>query len=151
IGIGLGYVLPTSLEIPNTTSVRFRLANGLTFEPQVIFAHTSDSVDTGMSVSQGTTEIGVGTQLRYPVMRRGRGDLELLGNIFIDSTDQDPPGDNNNTTNTTVSVGYGLGVSYWAGRHWNISLSAGNPIITYSKNRVEMGPDTVTVTSSTTI
>src|ERR1041385_1864344 len=47
IGIGFGYVFPTSLETPNITGVRFRLPTGLTFEPRVIFGTSSTTSDDG--------------------------------------------------------------------------------------------------------
>src|SRR5689334_7471792 len=46
-GIGVGYSFPTSLQTPNTTSVRLRLPSGLTLEPQLVLATSSSNADPG--------------------------------------------------------------------------------------------------------
>ena len=150
IGIGIGYLFPTSLETPNITSVRFRLPAGLTFEPQVILANTTQTVDTGMPVDNKTTEVGLGTVIRYPLIGRGRVDLELLGAFNINNVKQNPPGDDDETSTTTTSLTYGLAVTSWITRHWQISLTAANPVLSFTKVRQEMGVMNVLVQSQTT-
>lgn len=151
IGIGVGYIFPTSLETPNVASVRFRLPTGLTFEPRVRLASTTDTVDTGTAVDNKTTELGIGTVVRYPLMLHGKVDLELLGLLDFDSVKQDPDGDDNNTTTSTVAVAYGLAVTSWITRHWQLSFSCTNPVVSFVKVREEMGPMNVLVTSETTL
>jgi len=151
IGIGIGYQFPTSLETPNVTSVRFRLPAGLTFEPQVVLASTTQTVDTGMAVDNKTTELGLGTAIRYPLMGHGKVDLELLGAFNINNVKQNPPGDDDETSTTTTSITYGLAVSSWITRHWQISLTAANPVLSFVKVRQEMGVANVLVQSQTTI
>ncbi|MBS1120544.1 MAG: hypothetical protein H6Q90_2772 [Deltaproteobacteria bacterium] len=151
IGIGLGYQLPTSLETPNITSVRFRLPTGLTFEPLVVFAHNSQTTDVGTATTDTQTEIGLGTAVRYPLVAHGHVDLELLGAFTIDSLKSDPEGDNDVNTVTTSTLQYGFAVTSWINRHWQISLSAANPLIAYTKNRQEQGPMSVVVNTNTTI
>jgi hypothetical protein len=153
IGIGLGYQLPTSLQTPNITSVRFRLPTGVTFEPQLVFATTSHTVDVGMPSSGSATEIGLGTLIRFPAVTHNRADLELLGSVQVDSLSTDPndsqPDDV--TSITTFKLGYGFAVTSWITPHWQVSLSATNPIVSYAKNRQETGPLSVTVTTDSTI
>ncbi|HEU0032114.1 MAG TPA: hypothetical protein VFQ53_15880 [Kofleriaceae bacterium] len=150
IGIGLGYQLPTSLETPNITSVRFRLPTGLTFEPQLIFAKTDQTVDIGTSTTDSITETGLGTVVRFPLSKRGRVDLEVLGAANIDSVNLDPEGEDDQRRTTTLSLAYGLAVTSWITSHWQVSLTAANPIVTWAKVRQENGPMSVTVTSETT-
>jgi hypothetical protein len=58
-------------------------------------------------------------------------DLELLGGPF-----------------TAV---YGLAVGMWITPHWQVSLSAVNPMISNVRRDEEMGPGTSTVTTTRTI
>jgi hypothetical protein len=153
IGIGVGYKLPTSLQTPNVTSVRFRLPAGLTFEPQVVFANSSNTIDVGMSTSATTTEIGIGTLVRFPAVTHTRTDLEILGAVNLDNLKTDPSDQNTDdqTSITTATVSYGLAVTSWITPHWQISLSALNPVVSLTKNRQEMGPMNVVVNTTTTI
>ena len=151
IGIGVGYQFPTSLETPNITSVRFRLANGMTFEPQLFLANTTDTVDTGTPIDTKHSELGLGTVLRYPLATRGRADLELLGTIRIDNLKDNPDGADDETSTTNATVAYGIAVTSWITKHWQISLSSSNPILAFARTRQEMGPMNVLVQSSTTL
>jgi hypothetical protein len=150
IGIGIGYQFPTSLETPNVASVRFRLATGLTFEPRVALASTTDTVDTGDPVDDKTTQLALGSLVRYPLVAHGRVDLELLGALDINNINSNPTEmDDDETTTTNVTVNYGLGVTTWINRHVALSMSALNPLISFAKVRQEMGPMNVLVTSTT--
>jgi hypothetical protein len=137
-GVGVGYAFPTSLQTPNTTSVRVRLPSGLTCEPQVVFATTSNSADNGPTNRQ--TELSVGSLVRYPIRAHRKVDLELIGDASISSRTTDPDGNDNNTTVTTIALGYGGALSYWLSPHWSISLTATNPLLAYSRDRQERGP-----------
>jgi hypothetical protein len=150
-GIGFGYVFPTSLQTPNVTSVRVRLPTGLTFEPQVVFATTSDKVDTGMTATNKQSEITLGSLVRFPLRVHGRIDLEGIGAAAISNRTVDPEGDDNNRTITTVGVNYGLALAYWFTPHWNLSFTATNPLFAYTRTRQEMGAANTTIDSSTTI
>lgn len=77
IGIGVGYTFPTSLQTPNVTSVRLRLASGLTIEPTVVFAATSIHMPVG-SNTQG--ELTLGSLVRYPLRARGA----MTGGLVFD-------------------------------------------------------------------
>jgi hypothetical protein len=150
IAIGVGYTFPTSLQTPNTTSVRLRLVSGLTFEPQLVLATTSNDVDNGTSVTNNQSELTLGSLVRYPLKVRRKVDLELLGSAAISSNTVDPNGDDNNRTITSANLGYGVGLAYWFSRHCNLSLSATNPLIAYVRTRQEMGAATTTVNKTTT-
>jgi hypothetical protein len=150
-GIGLGYVFPTSLQTPNTTSVRLRLPTGLTFEPQLVFATTSTDVDTGTSVTNKQNEVTLGTLVRYPLKVHNKVDLEVVGSVALSNRVTDPNGDNNTQTVTTFALGYGVAMAYWLSPHWNLSLTASNPLFSYTRTRQEMAVDLVTVNKSTTI
>lgn len=150
IAIGVGYSFPTSLQTPNTTSVRLRLATGLTFEPILVLATTSNDIDTGMPVTNKQSELTLGSLVHYPLRVHRRVDLELLGNALISSNTVDPAGNDNTRSITTFSLGYGLGLAYWITPHWNLSLSATNPLLSYVRTRQEMGAANVTVDKTTT-
>ncbi len=150
-GIGLGYLLPTSLQTPNTTSVRVRLPSGITLEPQLVFATTTDKVDTGATATNKQSEITLASIVHYPLKVHRKVDLELLGSAGLSTRRIDPNGDNNDRTITTFALGYGLGLGYWITPHWNLSLSASNPLLSYARSRQEMTADQTTVNSSTTL
>lgn len=139
-GIGFGYVFPTSLETPNITSVRIRLPTGLTIEPRLILGTSSTNQDNGtVDVTSRSTEFGIGAIARFPLIKRGRADFELLGAIDLDTLKQDPDTDNDDdaTTTTTVSLSWGVAVNYWISHHWSFSLSATNPLVSYTKQSVQ--------------
>ena len=52
---------------------------------------------------------------------------------------------------TTLRLGYGLAVGSWITPHWQVSLSATNSLVSYAKNRQEMGLSSVMITSDTTV
>lgn len=137
-GIGLGYQLPTSLETPNITSVRLRLASGLTFEPFVTLANQSQTTDTGLGESTTSrSDLGAGTLVRLPMIRHGKIELELLGSAGVRLTKVNPEGNDNNTSSTSFGVGWGIACSYWLTQHWNFTLSATNPLISLSSTSEE--------------
>ena len=146
-GIGLGYALPTSLQTPNTTSVRIRLASGLTFEPQLAVATSTD--DTATTSTQ-QTELTLGSLVRYPLRAHNKVDLEAVGNASVSNRVADPSGDNNNRTTTTLGLGYGVAIGYWFTAHWNLSLTASNSLLAFSRTRQEMGAGMETTTKTTT-
>ena len=60
-----------------------------------------------------------------------------------------PDGDNNNTKTTAIGLGWGVGITYWYSRHWTLSMSAGNPLVSIAKTTREQ-PAPVDETSTTT-
>lgn len=152
IGLGLGYGLPTSLETPNRTSARFRLASGLTIEPLVSIANTSQKMDTAaMETEDKTTEFGLAALVRYPVISRGHVDLEALGAAGFTTTKDNPEGDFNTRTTNTFALSWGVGIGYWLSQHWQLSMSVTNPLIEYTQTKQAMGPDMSNTTSTTTV
>lgn len=151
IGIGLGYVLPTSLETPNTTSVRLRLASGLTFEPQVTIATARTTMESaGMDDKDSASELTLATAVRLPLVRHGKFELELLGSLGLTSTTDNPDGVDNNTKTTAIALGWGVGVTYWYSAHWCLSMSAGNPLASFSKTTREQPTPLEDLSTTTT-
>src|SRR5262249_9330108 len=111
IAIGVGYTFPTSLQTPNTTSVRLRLPAGLTFEPQLVVATSSNDVETTTTVTNKQSELTFGALVHYPLQVRRKVDLEILANAAVSSDTVDPNGDSNNRTTTTFNLGYGIGLA----------------------------------------
>jgi hypothetical protein len=147
-GIGFGYAFPTSLQTPNVTSVRVRLSSGLTLEPQLALATTSNSADNGTTMTDRQTEITIGSLVRYPLKAHRKVDLELVGSAALSTRVLDPEGDNNNRTITAIGLGYGVALAYWVTPHWNVSLTATNPLVSYARNRQESA--TMVAVNSTT-
>ena len=148
--IGLGYQLPTSLQTPNITSVRLRLPGGLTFEPRVVIAHSTQDVDTGPSVTDEANELGFGMIARYPIARRSRVDLELVGGFNVSQEKTIPQDEDMDLTITTFTGVYGLAIGTWINRHLQVSLAAVNPIVTNVRRNEKEGPGIVTVTTTRT-
>ena len=154
IGLGLGYSLPTSLETPNRTSARLRLASGLTFEPALTIANSRVSMETAnpplppTDTTDKITEVGAALLLRIPFFSRGRVDLEGLGTAGFTTIKNNPEGSNNTINTTTFSVGWGVGIGYWLSQHWQLSMSVTNPLVQYARRSVEVSD---TTDSETTI
>ncbi len=151
VAIGFGYELPTSLQTPNVTTVRLRLPSGLTFEPRLALVTTSLEVDTGMATETEGNELGAGARVRFPVMRNGRVDLEVLGGIDYSRLALKPDPPDQDVVETRISAVYGLAVAAWLTPHWQVSLTALNPLLVNTREDEEMGPGTSTVTTTTTI
>lgn len=139
IGVGVGYDLPTDLQAPDTASVRLRLASGLTFEPFVTFAVSGSSTDfgDGDSDEDSASQIGLGTNLRIPVVGRGPVDLAMLAGARIDRLSEDPDGSDNDSSSTGVSFVWGLAVELWLSAHCALSLNATNPLVSYTSSTEE--------------
>jgi hypothetical protein len=152
IGLGLGYGLPTSLETPNRTSARLRLASGLTFEPLLSIANTSETMDTPtMETTSKTTELGLAVLVRLPFISRGKVDLEGLATAGFTNTKVNPDGDYNTQTTNTFGVGWGVGIGYWLSQHWQLSMSVTNPLVTYDSTKQQTGPGMSSKDGETTI
>jgi hypothetical protein len=155
--IGIGYVRPVGgsidLQTPNIASARLRLISGITFEPTVAIANTSHDTNTGSGApdtSEATTELQIGSLVRFPLIRHHHVDFEVLGSLGFDVTKLNPDGDYNTRTTTTFGLGWGIGIGYWFSPHWQLSASATNPLLEYTSSKQETGPDTSTKESTTT-
>jgi len=152
IGIGLGWDLPADLQAPNTTSVRFRLVSGLTFEPVVVIAREGSSVDSDLGDSD-SSELGVAFagNVRIPRQLHGKVDLIFLGGAGVGFSSSDPDGTDNNSTSFLLEAHWGLGLEYWIRSQWCLSLTASNPLVSFERDSQETGPGMETTTSSNTI
>lgn len=151
-GLGLGYQLPTSLETPNITSMRLRLASGLTIEPAFAIANTSTSTDNGTTeATDKHTVFSVFALLRLPLISRGKADFEGLARLGFTNDKDNPEGDFNTTTTNRFGVGWGFAVSYWFSQHWQLSFNVTNDLIDYSSSKVQTASDMTTKTSATEI
>ncbi|MFN0248459.1 MAG: hypothetical protein ACKV2T_16320 [Kofleriaceae bacterium] len=153
IGLGAGYALPTSIQTPNTTSARLRLASGLALEPRLVLQNTSSKQETDVSeTSTSQRELGIGSLVRIPMVSRGKFDLLLLGAAGVSIEGTDPDGPDNNTNATTFTVGWGVAIDWWMTEHWAVSFSATNPIFSFSKQtREEPAPVGETSTTTTVV
>jgi hypothetical protein len=151
LAIGFGYRLPTKLDTPNTASVRLRFPSGLTLEPRLTLAASQQEVDTGPSAKDKSNELGLGATVRFPLVRHGRVDLEVLGGLDLDRENTSPDAPDMDLTITTFTAVYGFAVGTWITPHWQVSLSALNPVISNTRRNEQMGPGTSTVTTTTTI
>jgi hypothetical protein len=141
VGLGLGYGLPTSLETPNRTSARFRLGSGLTFEPLLSIANTTQTAEiTGLpEVESKTTEFGVALLVRIPVITHNHVDLEALATAGFSNVKANGPMDFDTVTTNTFGIGWGVGIGYWLSRHWQLSMSVTNPLVQYESSKEQMG------------
>jgi hypothetical protein len=152
-GLGVGYALPTSLETPNTTSVRVRLPSGLTLEPRVTLSNASNSMKpiNTPEVTDTTTDFALAAAVRKPMVEHGRYDFELIGGAGLSVTKDNPDGDNNTTTVTGIDLFWGIAVGAWITPHWQLSFGVTNPLITYTSTKQEEGPGSSMSTTNTTI
>lgn len=152
IGFGFGYDMPADLQIPDTTSVRFRLPNGLIIEPALEASRTSENMEVGAAdVTDNTTVIAVSGAARFPVLSSSSMDLVGVGGAALANTTIDPEGGNNDTTITAVSLFYGIGVDLWIKKKWALSFTTLNPVILYSRSKTDDptgGGDTTDTTTS---
>jgi hypothetical protein len=151
VGIGVGYRIPTSLQTPNITSVRFRLGGGITVEPTLVFATATHRVDNGTAQDRVASEAGVGVLGRFPVVTHKRTELEILGGLDFDYLGEDPDDQNSDdvTTTTTITARYGIAVGFWVTPHLQVSVSGSNSLVSFAKKREEMGLGSVLVTTDT--
>src|SRR5262245_14405678 len=89
--LGVGYGLPTSLQTPNRTSFRVRLASGLTFEPFVAISNTSEDMETPtMQTTNKETDFGLGVLSRLPMITHNRVDFEVLADLGFNNNKNNP-------------------------------------------------------------
>lgn len=150
IGLGVGYVFPSDLSAPNTTSARFRLASGLVFEPRVTLGHESATNDDGIDEqTTSTNAVDVAVAVRYPLRSHGKVDFSLVGAAGVGLTTINPDGDDNNRKINSFGVSWGIALDYWINPHWDLSFTAGNPLFQTTVSTQEQGPGTETSDSRT--
>lgn len=149
IGLGFGYVLPADIDQPNTVSVRFRLANGIVFEPRMVLETQQSTDDNGTDETKDAMNtVSLATTMRYPLIQRGPFDFIFAGGLGLGFSSQDPDGADNNSSYTSISLTWGIAIDYWLSQHWCFSLSAYNPFISYTSQEQELG--TMSATQSQT-
>jgi outer membrane biosynthesis protein TonB len=154
VALGVGYGLPTSLEMPNVTSARLRLASGLTLEPRLQFSNESAKTTPpppADSTSDKETVFRIDVLGRIPVITHNKVDLEVLAGAGFLTDKLNPDGDFNTKTTTTFGIAWGLGIGYWISRHWQFSMSVVNPLIEYSIAKTQVGPDMSNKTTDTAV
>ena len=155
IGIGYTFAAATTLESPNTVAVRARLRSGLAFEPILRLQDVSETMSAtgGPSTTSTTTELDVGTNVIWPVWKRGRTDFSVLGQISFDTLKNTPDTtvSADNKVTTTFALGYGIEIAFWLTRHWMISMDAVNPFFAYSDTVTNMAGGTSAKDAVTTI
>jgi hypothetical protein len=148
VGVGTGWLFPTSILSPNTVSVRFRLKSGLTIEPIANASFSQSFEHTHLVIGDNrphvasrnyVADLGLGVQVRKPLNRRGPVELHFLASPFIGVTDSvdNPVGAQDRVfeTSTIMGIGWGLGVEYFPPRfeqHWSLSMDATNPLFAFA-------------------
>jgi len=150
-GIGAGYQLKTNLETPNAVTASIRLPTGLTFEPFVVVRNTSDSTQNqpANTMTTTTTELGLGTLVRLPMIKKHRTELQLLGTAALDTTKTHPDVPDSDVRASSVGLGWGFGIALWITQHWELTFDATNPILTYTSTSTQTGPTTEDKKSTT--
>jgi hypothetical protein len=150
IALGLGYALPTSLQTPNITSARIRLASGFEIEPAVRISNESTTQEAGgVEATDKHTVFSLIALGRLSLIQRGRADFNVLASLGFTNDKTNPDGDFNSTTVNSFGIGWGIGVGYWFSPHWQLSMNVLNDLVTYSSTKVQTGPD-MSGTNSTT-
>jgi hypothetical protein len=146
-GLGINYVLGgAELDRPDGASLRLRLASGLTLEPFVRLAtHGQSSMDGDVKNAQN--EFFLGSNVRLPLMSRGKVDLVGQAGGSLGVFINDPDGDDNNTTTTSFLIDYGLSVEYWVNTNWALSFTARNRFLRYEKISQQVS-DNLTATNT---
>lgn len=144
LGLGINYLLGgAELDRPDGASARFRLASALTFEPFVRLATSGQSRLDG-DEKDAQNELLLGTNVRLPLKSRGKVDLIATVGGSLGFNTNDPDGDDNNSTTTSLGIDYGLGVEYWYNANWCLSFTARNPFVNYQSTSFEISGDATT-------
>lgn len=149
VGFGIGTNINgmSDLTQPNTAGVRFVLSDAWILEPTVRLSHTSNSVDMPGATSTATTSstaFNLGTMARRTLASRGPVDLSGLGSVNLRYISEDA---NANRSTTSLSLEWGLGLSWYFNPSWALSLDVMNPLFMMNRASVDgIGGDTVTST-----
>lgn len=152
IALGLGYALPTSLQIPNITSARIRLASGFEIEPAARISNSSTDRDSPAGqMTDKDTVLSLFALGRLPLIQRGRSDFDALARLGFSTDKNNPDGDFNTTTTNTFAIGWGIAVGYWFSSHWQLSMNVTNDLVAYSSSKIQNGAGVTTSASTTEI
>jgi hypothetical protein len=150
IALGLGYALPTSLQTPNITSARIRLASGFEIEPAVRISNESTDNETAANeTTDKHTVFSLFALGRLPLISRGRADFNVLARLGFSNDKNNPEGDYNTRTTNSFAIGWGIAVGYWFSQHWQLSMNITNDIVSFNSQKAQNGQD-ITITNSST-
>ena len=106
---------------------------------------------TGTTTTETITEFGLGTLVRYPLIRHHHVDFEIVGRHRRSTSPRTRPARRRqDKTTTTFGIGWGIGIGYWLSRHWQLSATATNPLLAFTKTSQQVTSDTETMSTSTT-
>jgi hypothetical protein len=150
LGFGFGWDFPADLQIPDTTSVRIRLPSGLIIEPALELSRLSENDEVGAADNTDNTGVlALAASVRFPLLSSNRMDLVGVGGGLLAFTAIDPDGGNNDTTLSTVSLFYGVGVDLWIRKHWALSFTTTNPLFVFDKTSTDDGAGGDTTSTDT--
>lgn len=147
VGVGAGWTFPADLTTPNTVSVRFRMASGLTIEPVASIAASGTFNHTHLTSANNATAadrtaaqtLFGGMQVRKPVAHRGPIEYHfiIIPGFSLSNSVNNPEGTDNRirTTSMAMGIGWGLGVEYFPPKfegHWSLSMDATNPLFAFA-------------------
>lgn len=149
VGIGLGVLLDTSgpatsdqgfpdtisLVPFNTASLRFRIEDILELEPSagIGFGRTSERRGDDDPVARSTTSWRASVLARGVALRRGPVELHGIG-VGAVGGDRSVVGEEPARTSSLVSLGWGLGVSWWPSERFSLTGDALSPILTSTRS-----------------
>ena len=135
-GMGVGYVVEPGFDVLKPTMADFRLdiGGGLMLEPTLIYAQSETGVtDTNQAEDDPpikSVDMGLRVGARYELFARGPVQLLGLGGLSYRSQSQEGGSTGNEITTTTISLDWGLGLTYWFNWHWAITFDLRNPLYT---------------------
>ena len=133
LGLGIGFMAPgfSGSLAPNIAGARIRFGRGITLEPTLVASSGSgSSTDNGISTTSSFYEVGAGLNVRIPVRRRGRVELSFVAGASAHRWKETVTGEDNDSNSSTVQASWGLGLDYALGRHWGVSMTMMNPLLT---------------------
>lgn len=145
VGVGFGWVIGGGADLfkPSVGSVRLVLSDRFTLEPFVNFSFTDNEQQTmGNTTSESdVTRLGLGAIGRVVLAARGPIDLVGLGRLAFNHQRNDAASD---TRTTSVSLGVGLGLTWFFYKNLGLSLDAINDLFTLNRLYTEQNDQTTT-------
>lgn len=133
LGLGFGYVFPADVQLINVASARIVFSDTLILEPIFELSFISQGTEVGgMDASDSAFVLAAGTELRYQMWARGRVGLSLVGAAALTFVNNNPEGDDNNTSSLSFGLSWGVGLDLWLWRNWGLSFTMTNPFFSYT-------------------
>jgi hypothetical protein len=154
-GVGAGWFFPGEILAPNTASVRVMIPQVVTIEPFVRLSlrrnegtSSFETPEPNASVDDETLDhnvsLGLGANLRFPVLHRGNLDLQVLGGVSAEHVITSPDveeGEEAEATNTFVDAVYGVGIEWFFVENIALSADALNPLVSWQRSTSEAKRD----------